>query len=109
MKIVIRSILSTILFLSFFHGGFIDTLQSMAHAEEEWKQEYSEICAGTQNAMDYSTGELKSLIERCDKLLARIDGPDGLQTASAKKVYTKRLTMCRDLYEFALHHKEQTE
>jgi hypothetical protein len=50
--------------------------------------------------------ELKSYIDRCDKLLALINELEGEQAATEKKVYTKRVKMCRELYQFALEYKE---
>ena len=109
MKNIIRHIFSSVLLLCFFHGGLIVSNPGSAYAQQDWKQEYSAVCADTQNVMLLTSEELKNQIDRCDKLLARIDGPDGLKSASEKKVYGKRLKMCRDLYEFSLNHKEQTE
>jgi hypothetical protein len=47
--------------------------------------------------------ELKNLIQRCDKLKPRIEALD----ESPRKVYLKRLQLCRDLYLFVLESKEQ--
>jgi hypothetical protein len=98
-----------LVFLCFFHGSpIVDTLGS-AYAGEDWKQEYAAVCAKTQNAMLLSTDELKEYIERCDTLEARIDQEGGLQGATERKVYAKRLKMCRDLYEFTLEYKNKKE
>ena len=80
-----------------------------AYAQEDWKEEYASVCAKTQNAMTLSPEELKDFIARCDTLQEQIDGLEGTQAATEKKVYTKRLKMCRDLYDFALKYKENTE
>ena len=74
-----------------------------AYAEQSWKAEYDEICAKNDDAMSLTVDELKSLIQRCDKLKLRIEGLD----ETPRKVYLKRLRMCRDLYLFVLESKEQ--
>lgn len=107
MKNITLYIFLSLLFLNFLPCSLIISGgPSNAYAQQDWKQEYSDICAKTQNAMELSTAELKEYVDRCDKLMDRIDKPDGLQSATEKKVYSKRLKMCRDLYEFALEHKE---
>ena len=91
----------------FIVGGSLNTVY--AQEQEDWKQEYAEICAKTQNAMDLSVAELKDLIERSDKLQERINKLQGPRAETEKKVFTKRLKMCRELYNFALEHKENKE
>lgn len=76
-------------------------MQAMAWAEEAWRAEFDDICGKTQDAMSLSVEELKSLSERCDRLKAHIDALD----ESQKKVYLKRLKMCKDLFEFVLKSK----
>ena len=72
-----------------------------AVAQEDWKAEFEDICAKTQDAMALPKEELRSLVNRCDKLRPRMEKLD----ESASKVYLKRLQMCRDLYVFALESK----
>ena len=74
-----------------------------AHAQDDWKTEFETVCARTQEAAGMSAGELKTLVDRCDKLRPQIDQLD----ESQKKVYLKRLKMCRDLYAFVLETKEK--
>ncbi|MDX1775339.1 MAG: hypothetical protein R3297_02035, partial [Desulfobulbales bacterium] len=62
--------------------------------------------AETHNAMTLSPAALKDFIARCDALQEKIDGLEGTQGATERKVYTKRLKMCRDLYDFALQYKD---
>ncbi|HBH61003.1 MAG TPA: hypothetical protein DDX85_04525 [Nitrospiraceae bacterium] len=69
---------------------------------QEWKDEFDDICGKTQNAMNLSPDELKSLIDRCNKLRARIEQLE----ESQKKVYLKRLSLCQDLFSFVLQSKE---
>lgn len=70
-------------------------------AKPSWQQEFEEICSKTQDAMTLSPEELKSLIERCDALLPRLEKLD----ESGKKVYLGRLRMCRGLYVYVLDSK----
>ncbi len=76
---------------------------SCAFAEEEWKADFEDICAKTQDAMALTKEELRGLVERCDRLRPRIEKLD----PSTSKVYLKRLQMCRDLYAFALESKPE--
>jgi len=52
---------------------------------------------------------LKDRIERADKLQERINKLEGPLAETEKKVFTKRLKMCRELYSFALEYKEHKE
>lgn len=70
-------------------------------AEDAWKTEMDDICSKTQDSMTMSSEELKSLVERCDRLKPIISGLD--ETLS--KVFGKRLQMCRDLYAFMVETK----
>ena len=72
-------------------------------ARDDWKAEFEAICAGTQDSAAMTSDELKNLIDRCDKLRPRIEKLDETQ----RKVYLKRLQMCRDLYAFVLEYKEK--
>lgn len=75
----------------------------IAFAQEDWKKEFEELCARTQDSDSIPADELKKLIERCDHLKQRIEKLDETQ----RKVYLKRLQMCRDLYAFVLESKEK--
>jgi len=108
-KIVLYTFIS-FLSLCFSHGNnIVGNLNSIAYAQEDWKQEYATICAKTQNAMTLSSEELKNYIDRCDTLQDRINELNGSPGATERKVYAKRLKMCRDLYGFALEYKEKNE
>lgn len=74
----------------------------LVYAEADWKNEFEDICAKTQDAMSYSTEELRGLIDRSDKLKPIIDRLD----ATERKVYLKKLQICRDFFVFALDRKE---
>ena len=73
------------------------------YAEEGWKAEFDDICVKTNEAMALPKTEVKSLIERCDKLKPRIEALE----ESARKVYLKRLQMCRDLFVYVLESTPQ--
>ena len=109
MKNFNRFTILSLLFLYLFFGNFIVGDFSSVYAQDDWKKEYSSVCAKTQNAMILTVDELQSLIDRCDKLQTQIDVLAGPQAKTEKKVYTKRLKMCRDLYDFALQHKEEKQ
>jgi len=73
-----------------------------AYAEDSWKTEFEDICAKTNDAMSLTKEELKTLIERCDKLKPLIETLD----EAPKKVYLKRLKMCKELFIFVLDSKK---
>jgi hypothetical protein len=74
-----------------------------AYAQDDWKKEFEAICSRTDDAMSFSKDELKSLIARCDQLKSVIETLD----ESTRKVYLKRLKLCRDLFAFVLDAKEK--
>ncbi len=74
-----------------------------ACAQGDWKNEFDEICAKTQDAMAFSPDELRSFVARCDALKPLIEKLD----ETHRKVYLKRLKLCRDLFSFALESKEK--
>ena len=80
-------------------------LLTPALAAEGWKAEFDSISAKTDAANELSVGELKKLVERCDALKPAIDGLDGPE----KKVYGKRLAMCRDLFQYMVEAKEKEQ
>ena len=74
-----------------------------ARAAEDWRKEFDDICAKTQDAMALSADELRSLVARCESLKPQLDKLD----ESSRKVLTKRLQACRDLYQFVLESREK--
>jgi hypothetical protein len=76
-----------------------------ALAEETWLTEMNEICARSNDAMTFSDAELQRLIERCDRLKPRIEVLD----ESTRKVYGRRLLMCRQLYAYVLEGRKENE
>ena len=53
--------------------------------------------------MTLSTDELRALVARCDRLKPRVEALD----PSRRKVYTRRLQQCRDLYRFVLESRDR--
>ena len=97
-------VMSTIIFLGIqWTGKNSLTGVGIVFAQEEWKGEFETICSKTQDAMTFSVDELKDLISRCDKLKPAIEKLD----ASSKKVYLRRLKLCKDLFVFVLGTKEK--
>jgi len=76
---------------------------SVACAGDDWNTEFEDVCSKSQDAMAYSEDELKALVDRCDKLKPAIEKLEGTK----KKVYLKRLQMCRDLFVFTLESKKK--
>ena len=74
-----------------------------AYAQDSWQKEFDDICSGTQDAMLFTVEELRNLIARCDALKPRIERLE----PSERKVATKKLNVCRDLYEFVRDAKEK--
>ena len=70
--------------------------------EGGWKAEYDLVCSKTDIAMTLSGEELKALITRCDQLKPKIEAEE----ESTRKVYLRRLQMCRELYKYLLETKE---
>lgn len=100
-----RIILTGLVFFGFFtlfEAPFISAPQ-LACAEDTWKTEFENICSKTNDAMSLNKEEVKALIDRCDKLKPHIEKLD----ETARKVYLKRLQMCRDLFVFVFDSKEK--
>jgi hypothetical protein len=72
-----------------------------AGADEDWRVAFDEACAQSNEAMALSVKELKVLIEKCDRIQSAI----GTQDETVRKVFLKRLQMCRNLYVFVLETK----
>ena len=83
-------------------GGFSFGTPNLQAQEEGWKAEYDSVCSKTEVAMTLPRGELSALIDRCDRLRPRIE----LEEESTRKVYLRRLQMCRELYKYVLEEKE---
>ena len=83
------------------HAPMVTISVARADPTPAWKQEFEDICAKTQDAMVLSPDELRSLVARCDKLLPDIEKLE----PSERKVFTRRLQACRNLYQFMLDSK----
>ena len=81
----------------------VSMLYGTAYAEQDWKAEFDDICEKTQDAMAYSPEELRKLVERCDKIKPLIEKLGETE----RKVYLRRLEMCRELFVFTLESKEK--
>jgi len=69
----------------------------------DWKKEFEEVCARTQDAMALSAEELGTFVSRCDELKLQIEKLDD----SRRKVYSRRLQVCRDLYQFVIESRRK--
>lgn len=73
-------------------------------ADPPWRTEFDETCAGTSEAMSLSQAELHALIAKCERLQKTIEQLD----ESARKVFLKRLLMCKNLYQYVLDSKKNS-
>ncbi len=78
-------------------------VSGVADAQEDWRKEFDDICGKTQDAMMFDAEELKSLVARCDRIKPLIEKLDETQ----RKVFLRRLQLCRELFAFALESKEK--
>jgi hypothetical protein len=76
-----------------------------AFCEESWRLDFDAVCAQSNEAMSFPVSELKTLIEKCDRLQKVIQA----QEETVRKVYLKRLQLCKNLYVFVLEAKTQEE
>lgn len=103
MRHAARALAAVVVVLCTWSGVESPGRPAVASAAEEWKKEFEEVCAKTQDAMALPTEELKSLVVRCDALKPAVEGLD----ESMRKVYTRRLKACRDLYQYVLDYRQQ--
>jgi len=80
------------------------TLQA-AYGAEAWRTDFDAACAQSNEAMALPMPELKRLIEQCDRLQKIIEK----QEETVRKVYLRRLQMCRNLYVFVLETRMQEQ
>ena len=71
-------------------------------AEEAWQATFDETCSKSNQAMTMSVQELRDLLAKCDALQKVIE----TQEESVRKVYLKRLSLCRNLYAYMLEYKQ---
>lgn len=72
-----------------------------AYGADDWRAEFDEVCSKTDIAMSLSKSEIQALTSSCDKLEKVINGLDETE----RKVFQKRLQMCKNLYLFVLEAK----
>lgn len=65
---------------------------------QDWRAEFADVCSRTQDAMSLGDAELRTLVERCDRLKPAVEGLDEPE----RKVFRRRLEVCRNLYQFVL-------
>lgn len=107
--IILRVLIICLIFLSVWttdqrlalNGSILKP--ASVYAQDDWKKEFEEVCSRTDDAMSLSKDELKALVARCDKLKPLIEKLDETE----KKVYLRRLQLCRDLFSFVLESKEK--
>lgn len=76
-----------------------------ARGAEDWRADFDETCARSNEAMSLSESELLALTSACDRLEKVITGlPE-----TERKVYLRRLQMCRNLYQFVLDTKRNEQ
>jgi C4-dicarboxylate-specific signal transduction histidine kinase len=84
--------------------GLFMTMQ-VAFGEDAWQMDFDATCAQSNDAMTLSVNELKLLIEKCDRLQKVVEAQD----ETVRKVYSKRLQLCKNLYVFVLESKIQEQ
>lgn len=72
-------------------------------SDPPWKVEFDETCANTSDAMALSQAELQTLIAKCERLQIAIEQLD----ESTRKVFLKRVLMCKNLYQYVLDTKKR--
>ncbi|MDD2540050.1 MAG: hypothetical protein PHH28_03280 [Desulfuromonadaceae bacterium] len=72
-----------------------------AYGAESWRTEFDATCSQATDAMALSVPELQKLIERCVSLQKIIEREE----ETVRKVYLKRLQMCKKFYIFVLDSK----
>ena len=76
-----------------------------AEGGDGWRKEFDNVCARTMEAQSLSTEELGNLVDRCDDLRPQIEKLE----ESERKVFLRRLQLCRDLYRYVLDSKRETK
>jgi hypothetical protein len=76
-----------------------------AYGEDAWRTDFDAACAQSNDALALSKAELKKLIAQCDRLQKIIEAQD----ETVRKVFLKRLQLCRNLYVFVLDSKMQEQ
>lgn len=98
-----KRLAGTMLLISLlFCGG----APARTHAGEEgWRAEFDAVCGQSENTMTMTVAELRSAIEKCDRLKGAIEALE----PTPRKVYLKRLQMCRNLLSYMLENRLKEE
>jgi hypothetical protein len=80
-------------------------LPAVAWCAEPWLADFEDICGKTDQAMALTLPELDLLLQRCGALQKVIE----TQEESVRKVYLKRLLMCRNLYAYMVEFKRSEQ
>jgi len=73
--------------------------------EDAWRTEFDALCGQSENSMNMTVVELKGALGRCDALKEQIEKLE----ATPRKVYLRRLQMCRNLLEYMLDSRLKGE
>jgi len=73
--------------------------------EDAWRTEFDAVCGQSENSMNMTVAELKGALGRCDALKEQIEKLE----ATPRKVYLRRLQMCRNLLEYMLDSRLKGE
>ena len=84
---------------------FLTLLPVTSRSEESWRANFEQTCSKTSDAMTLSAAELNTLLERCGSLQKIIE----TQEESVRKVYLKRLQLCRNLYAYMVEYKQNEQ
>lgn len=102
MKRVFFCLLMTVMLSAGFQSIY-NTAAFSAEPSPQWKVEFDAVCGQTDNAADMSVAALKKALEQCDALQPKIESLE----ATPRKIYLRRLQMCRNLYTYLLEGKEK--
>lgn len=72
-----------------------------ATGERPWQEEFHAVCGDTNASLSLDRDGLRAVVGRCDRLGERLAS----EQESTRKVYSRRLQLCRDFYLFMLEKK----
>lgn len=86
-------------------GGFTTGPVRAAGEETGWRAEFDAVCGQSENSMNMTVAELRAALEKCDALKDVIDKLE----PTPRKVFLKRLQMCRNLLGYMLENRLKAE
>jgi len=104
VKIIMKTMRLKLLILAGCAILFIAAMPA-AYGEDSWRTDFDATCAQSNDAMALSKADLKKLIVECDRLQKIIEAQD----ETVRKVFLKRLQLCKNLYVFVLESKMQEQ